>query len=98
VPGEIGLEPFCEFTPRKHNTPPANFAFESNIRAETGDGPFVGAARMLFAEAQVIVEVQVGEHSWNAEGRMMNDECVNIIPSAVANYAFSKARKVQLAT
>lgn len=40
----------------------ATFAFESNIRAETGDSPFIGAARMLFAEAQVIVELQVGEH------------------------------------
>jgi hypothetical protein len=54
--GEIGFEAFGKFTPCKHNTSPASFAFESNIRAETCDGPFVGTARMLFAQAQVIVE------------------------------------------
>jgi hypothetical protein len=64
--GEIGFEPFGKFAPGKHNMPPAAFAFESDIRAETCDGPFVGAARMLFAEAQVIVELQVGEHKLEA--------------------------------
>jgi len=60
--GEIGFEPFGKFAPGKHNMTPAAFAFEPDIRAETYDGPFVGAARMLFAKAQVIVELEVGEH------------------------------------
>jgi hypothetical protein len=70
VPGEIGFEPFGKFASCKHNTPPADFTFESDIRAETCDGPFIGAARMLFTEAQVIVEAQVGEHEerMKAEG------------------------------
>ena len=61
---EIGFKPFGKFAPRKHNTPPTAFTFESNIRAKTCDGPFVGAAGMLFAEAQVIVEMEVGEHGF----------------------------------
>ena len=61
--GEIGFEPFGEFAPGKHNMAPTTFAFEPDIRAEASDGPFVGAARMLFAKAQVIVELEVGEHS-----------------------------------
>lgn len=59
----------------------ATFAFKPDIRAETYHGPFVGAARMLFAEAQVIVELEVGEHGriLNAEGKMQNIDGVNII-------------------
>ena len=60
--GEIGFEPFGEFTPCEHDVTSATFAVESDIRAETGDSPFVGAARMLFAEAEVIFELEVGEH------------------------------------
>ena len=60
--GEIGFEPFGKFTTGKHNTSSAAFAFESDIRAKTCDGPFVGATRMLLAKAQVIVELEVGEH------------------------------------
>jgi hypothetical protein len=59
---QIGFESFGKFTPRKHNTPCTAFTFETNIRAKSNHGPFVGAAGMLFAEAQVIVELQVGEH------------------------------------
>jgi len=61
--GKVGLETFGKFTPGKHNTSCAAFTLESDIRAETDHGPFVGAAGMLFAEAQVVVELQVGEHN-----------------------------------
>jgi hypothetical protein len=47
--GEIGFKAFGKFTPGKHNTSSAAFTFESDIGAETRYGPFVGAARMLFA-------------------------------------------------
>ena len=60
--GEIGFEPFGKFAPGKHNMASTTFAFEPNICAEACDGPFIGATRMLFAEAQVIVELQVWEH------------------------------------
>ena len=40
----------------------AAFALEADIRAKTRDGPFVGAAGVLFAEAQMIVKLEVGEH------------------------------------
>jgi hypothetical protein len=60
--GKIGFESFGEFTPCEHDAASAAFTFESDIRAETGDGPFVGAAWMLFAQAQVIVELEVREH------------------------------------
>jgi hypothetical protein len=62
--GEIGFESFCQLAPCEHDAPSTTFAFESNIRAETYHGPFVGTAWMLFAEPQVIVEVKVGEHDW----------------------------------
>ena len=60
--GEIGFEPFGKFAPGKHNMAPTTFALESDIRTQARDGPFVGATRMLLAKAQVIVELEVGEH------------------------------------
>jgi hypothetical protein len=59
---EVGFETFGKFAPCKHNTPPTPFAFESDIRAQTRDSPFIGTTRMLFAEPQVVIESQVGEH------------------------------------
>ena len=62
--GEVRFEPFGKFTAGKHDAASTAFAFETDIRAEAYDGPFVGTARMLFAEAQVIVELEVGEHGF----------------------------------
>ena len=59
---EVDFEPLGEFTPCEHDASSAAFAFKPNIRTETGNRPLVGAAWMLFAESQVIVEAQVGEH------------------------------------
>jgi hypothetical protein len=73
--GEIGFEPFGKFTAGKHDMASTTFAFEPNICAETGDSPFVGTAGMLFAQAQVIFELEVGEHGIsNAEFRMRKAE------------------------
>ena len=58
--GEVSLKSFCKFPPCEHDAPPTALAFESDIRAETCDGPFVGTARVLFSEAEMIVETQVG--------------------------------------
>jgi hypothetical protein len=66
--GEIGFESFGKFTAGEHDVASATFAVEPDIRAETGDSPFVGAARMLFTQAQVIVELEVGEHGGKGEG------------------------------
>ena len=57
--GQVGFESLCKFTPRQQDAPPAAFAFESDIRTEPYDGPFVGTARMLFSEAKMIVETQI---------------------------------------
>lgn len=68
---QIGLESLRQLAPREHDAPPTAFTFESDIRAETRDRPFVGAAWMLLAEAEVVVEAQVGKHVWKrvkAEG------------------------------
>ena len=59
---EVDFEPLGEFTPCQHDASSAALAFKPDIRAETGNGPLVGAAWMLLAESQVIVESQVGEH------------------------------------
>ena len=59
---EVDFEPLGEFAPGEHDASSTAFAFKPDIRTETGNGPLVGAAGMLFAESQVIVEAQVGEH------------------------------------
>jgi hypothetical protein len=74
---KVGFESFGKFTAGKHNAASTAFTFESDIRPEAYDGPFVGATRMLFAKAQVVVELEVGEHM--GEFRMQNAKCVNII-------------------
>ena len=58
--GKVGFESLGQLTPRQQNAPPAAFAFQPDIRAETCDGPFIGAARVLLSEAEMIVETQVG--------------------------------------
>jgi len=57
---KVHFESLCQLTPCQQNTPPAALAFEPDIRAEAYHGPLVGAAGMLFAEAKMIVETQVG--------------------------------------
>jgi hypothetical protein len=59
---EIGFESLCQFAAGEHDASAASLAFKPDVRAETRDGPFVGAARVLFAESQVVVEAQVREH------------------------------------
>jgi len=49
--GEIGFESLGKFTTGQHDAPSTALAFQSNIRAEACDGPFIGAAGMLFTEA-----------------------------------------------
>lgn len=58
--GQVGFESPGKLTPREHDTPPTAFAFEPDIRAKPRDSPLVGAARMLFSEAEKIVDAQVG--------------------------------------
>ena len=62
VYGEIGFQSFCQLASGKHHAPATPFAFQPDIRTETRDDPFIGAARMLFTQAQVIVKSQVREH------------------------------------
>lgn len=59
---EVFFESLGKLAPRQQDAPPAAFAFESDVRAETCDSPLVGTARVLFAEAEMIVETQVGKH------------------------------------
>jgi len=59
---QIGFESFGQFTACEHDAPPTALTFKPDIRAEASHCPFVGTAGMLFAKAQVIVEVEVGEH------------------------------------
>jgi hypothetical protein len=59
VLGKVGFESLGKFAPRQEDAPSAAFAFQSDIRAKPRDGPFVGAARMLFSEAEMIIETQV---------------------------------------
>jgi len=74
---EIGFKPFGKFAAVEHDAPSAALTFQSNIRAEARDGPFVGAAGMLFAQAQVVVEAQVWEHV-SLGLRRLSDELLNL--------------------
>ena len=58
--GKVGFQSLGKLAPCQQDAPPAAFAFESDIRAKTDDTPFVGTAWMLFSEAEMIVEPQVG--------------------------------------
>jgi hypothetical protein len=62
VVGQVCFQALGKLASCKHNTPAASFAFKPDVRAEPRDGPFVGAARVLFTEAQVVVETQVRKH------------------------------------
>ena len=57
--GQIGFEPFRQFTPRQQDAPPAAFAFETDIRAQARNDPLVRATGVLFSETEMVVEVQV---------------------------------------
>ena len=59
---QVGFESLCEFAPGKHDTSPAAFTFQPNIRTKTSYRPLIGTTRMLFTESQVVVEAEVGEH------------------------------------
>jgi hypothetical protein len=55
VLGKVGFESLCQLAPCQHDAPSAAFAFEPDIRAEARDSPLIGAARMLFPQAKMIV-------------------------------------------
>ena len=57
--GQVGFESLGKFTPCQQDAPPTASTFESDIRAKACDGPLVGTARVLFSEAEMIVEMQV---------------------------------------
>lgn len=57
---QIGFESFCKFAPREHDAPSTTFAFEPDIRAKTRHCPFVGAAGVLLAQSEVVVETEIG--------------------------------------
>ncbi len=48
---EVDLEPPRQFAAGEHDAPSTAFAFESDIRAETDNGPFVRTAGMRLAQA-----------------------------------------------
>jgi hypothetical protein len=62
VLGEIGFESLCKFASGQHDAASAAFTFQPNVRAQTRDDPFVGAAGMLFSKTEVIVQLKVWKH------------------------------------
>lgn len=64
---QVGFQALGKFTAGEQNAPSASFAFEADIGAKAGNGPFIGAARVLFAETQVVVKTQVGKHGCRNE-------------------------------
>jgi len=58
--GKVDFESLGKLTPCKQDASSTAFAFEPDIRAKPCDSPLVGATRMLFSQAKVIVETQIG--------------------------------------
>lgn len=59
---EIGFESLCKFASGQHDVSSTTLAFQPNVCTETDHCPFIGTARVLFAQAQVVIELQVGKH------------------------------------
>ena len=59
LPGQIALESFLQFPARQQYTAPATFAFQPDVGAQAGYGPFIRTTGVRFAQAQVIVQLQV---------------------------------------
>lgn len=57
--GQVRFESLCQFPPREQDAPAATLTLQADIRAKTRDNPFIGATRMLFPQAQMIVQAQV---------------------------------------
>lgn len=49
---QVRFESFCKFATRQQDASPTAFALKPDIRAEARNGPFIGAARMLFSKAE----------------------------------------------
>jgi hypothetical protein len=60
--GEICFETLGKLTPGQHDSPATAFALQANVRAETDNGPFIGATGVLLAQAQVIVQAKIRKH------------------------------------
>jgi hypothetical protein len=60
--GEVGFDSLGEFTTSQHDPSSATPAFQANVRAETDNGPFIGTARVLLAQAQMVVQAKIGKH------------------------------------
>lgn len=61
---QIGLHALGELAAGQHDAMPAALTFQANIGAEPHDGPLVRATWMRFAQAQQVVELEIGEHLW----------------------------------
>ena len=57
---QVSFKSLGKLTPCEQDAPSTAFAFEPDIRAKPRDGPLIGAARMLFSEAEMIVDAQIG--------------------------------------
>ena len=60
--GKVDFQSPGKFTAREHDSSPAAFTFKPDIRAQARNDPFIRAARVLFSEAELIVEAEVREH------------------------------------
>jgi hypothetical protein len=60
--GEVGFQAFCQFAAGQQDSPAAAPALQTDIRTQAHNGPFIRTAWVRFAQAQVIVEAQIGKH------------------------------------
>jgi adenine phosphoribosyltransferase len=60
--GEGSFKSLGELATGEQDPSPAAFTFQPDVRAETDNGPFVGAAGVLLAQAQVVVQAEIGKH------------------------------------
>jgi hypothetical protein len=60
--GEIGFESLGKLTAGQHDPSATSPAFKADIRAQADHSPFIGAAGMLFSQAQVVVQLKIRKH------------------------------------
>lgn len=60
--GQVGFHALGEFAAGEHYPVSAALAFQADVRTQADHGPFVRAAGMRLSQAQMVIQLQVGQH------------------------------------
>lgn len=88
---QVGFQAPQQLAAGEHHAPPAALAFQANVGAEAEDGPLIGAAGMGFAQAQMVVDLQVRKH---IQDYTVNKETSEVCQDLVGRAGFLKTSEV----